>query len=54
METVIAAVWNAIYNLANGVFAYALGELTKAGNESIEAQSNASALQGKTVAVPTE
>ena len=51
MQTVIAAIWTAINNLVMGIFAYALGELTKIGNESIEAQTTASAVQGETIAV---
>jgi len=35
VKEVIAAIWSVVYNLVNGVFAYALGELKKAGDAAM-------------------
>ena len=39
MDAVITAIWTAIDNLCNGIYAYLLGELKKAGDASMKAQS---------------
>ena len=50
-DPIITSVWTVVENLGNGTFSYALGELAKAGNESMEGQQTASDGNGATVAI---